>query len=157
VASCHFVQQWHWRELRGLISLLKMTYIADSSQAAATFVVQPEMLTLTLTLHAEPHAPQLALAVAKPEWLGLVSNFTRMPPVERTRVGHSIQAATQHNPFPENGTAFSPAEEQACDSFVSDCVLLAALAEATSMRVLEGTAVATYKVQAGNAIKARLN
>lgn len=116
-----------------------------------------EMLTLTLDLTGEAGGPGLALALPKAEWLGLVSNFTRMPPLERTRVGHSIQAATAQNPFPTHGEALSPAQQQACDTFVSDCVLLAALAEATSVRVLQGTAVATYSLKAGNAVKAQLN
>lgn len=109
------------------------------------------MLTLLVTLQGQGH--QLALAVAKPEWLGLVSHFTRMPPLERTRVGHSIQAATAHSPFPADGAALSPAEAAACDTFVGDCVLLAALAEATSPRVLQGTALASYRLQAGNSAK----
>jgi hypothetical protein len=115
------------------------------------------MLTLILDLNGDKDGPGLTLALPKAEWLGLVSNFTRMPPLERTRVGHSIQAATAHNPFPKNGQALSPTEQQACDTFVSDCVLLAALAEATSTRVLQGTAVATYSLKAGNAVKAQLN
>jgi hypothetical protein len=124
------------------------------SRAAAPLA---EMLTLTLKLHGDEGGQGLTLALPKAEWLGLVSNFTRMPPLERTRVGHSIQAATAHNPFPENGQLLSPREEQACDTFVSDCVLLAALAEATTARVLHGTAVATYGLKAGNTVKAQLN
>ncbi len=114
------------------------------------------MLTLLLTLQGES-GQQIALALSKPEWLGLVSNFTRMPPLERTRVGHSIQAATAQNPFPAHGAAPSPAEEVACDAFVSDCLLLAALAEATTDRVLQGTSVASYRVNAGNQVRAQLN
>ena len=119
--------------------------------------VIPEMLTLMVDLHSEEGGQQLALAVAKPEWLGLVSNFVRMPADERMRVGHSIQAALARSPFPAEGMALSPADQHACDSFVGDCVLLAALAEATTMRVLQGTAVAAYKISHGNAVKAQLH
>jgi len=113
------------------------------------------MLTLLVTLQGA--GQQLALAVAKPEWLGLVSHFTRMPPVERTRVGHSIQAATAHNPFPVNDEPLSPKQAALCETFVGDCVLLAALAEATTPRVLEGTALATYRLQNGNAARAQFH
>ena len=119
--------------------------------------VMPEMLTLSIDLHGEETGQQLALAVAKPEWLGLVSNFVRMPADERMRVGRSIQAAVARSPFPPEGMALSPADQRACDSFVGDCVLLAALAEATSARVLHGTAVAAYKISRGNAVKAQLH
>ncbi len=115
------------------------------------------MLTLALTLHSQTGNQGLALALPKAEWLGLVSNFTRMPPLERTRVGHSIQAATAQNPFPVDGSPLTPAQQQVCDTFISDCMLLAALAEATSARVLQGTTVASYQLQHGNAVKAQLN
>jgi hypothetical protein len=117
-----------------------------------------DMLTLHVTLHGDgAAAPELGLAVTKPEWLGLVSHFTRMPADERARVGHSIQAALAHSPFPAHGGALSRAEQAACDTFVSDCVLLAALAEATTPRVLNGTAIATYRLNRGNQVKARLH
>jgi hypothetical protein len=115
----------------------------------------PPMLTLVVTLQEANQ--QLALAVAKPEWLGLVSHFTRMPPLERTRVGHSIQAATSRSPFPTDGAAPSHNMAAACETFVSDCVLLAALAEATSPRVLQGTAMRGYQLQIGNNIRQHLH
>jgi hypothetical protein len=138
---------------------LMQTPAATPAQAQA---LMADMMTLSIELHsdANPDGPsegQVALAVARPEWLGLISHFTRMPADERMRVGHSIQTAVARNPFPEDGTVLSQAQQAQCDSFISDCVLLAALAEATTSRVLQGTAVAAYKISRGNAIKAKLH
>jgi hypothetical protein len=125
----------------------------DTSAAFAA-----EMLTLEITLHSDDQDnPKLALALTKPEWLGLMSHFTRMPADERTRVGMSIRAGLEHNPFPTDGRSLNAAEQQACDRFISDCVLLAALAEATTPRVLEGTALVGYYLARGNRVKEHLH
>lgn len=120
-----------------------------------------EMLTLEIALNTEsaPEAEgaKLALALAKPEWLGLMSHFTRMPADERARVGHSIrEALAEVPPFVEMSDA-NPTAHHRWDSFMGDCVLLAALAETTSARVLEGTVLVSYKVVRGNAVKAQLH
>ena len=116
-----------------------------------------EMLTLEIELSPEsaPEAEgaKLALALAKPEWLGLMSHFTRMPADERARVGMSIRAALAHVPPMIEAHSADMAAHHRWDSFMGDCVLLAALAEATNARVLEGTVLHTYKLVRGNIIK----
>lgn len=135
-----------------------MTIAEASNAPVRASSMAHEMLTLLLSLHTPQGEPrQIGLALAKPEWLGLISHFTRMPATERTRVGHSIQAAAAESPFPADGAPLSGPQQQQCDAFVGDCVLLAALAEATTPRVLLGTAVAAYKIREGNAIRAQMH
>jgi hypothetical protein len=123
-----------------------------------TDLAAADMVTLTLSIHPEN---RLALAMPATEWQGLVANFARMPVLERTRMGHSIRAAVATSPFPDEGTLthdqLTPAQQQACDTFVTDCMLLAALAEATTTRVLVETAVTSYHISKGNTVKHRLN
>ncbi|MFN7163066.1 MAG: hypothetical protein ACK5VJ_00890 [Pseudomonadota bacterium] len=121
-----------------------------------------EMLTLEISL-SHLHAPEaegtkLALALAKPEWLGLMSHFTRMPADERARVGMSIREALAHvPPMVEDAGEASRSAHHAWDSFMGDCVLLAALAETTTARVLEGTVLAGYRVVRGNTVKSQMH
>lgn len=120
----------------------------------------PAAEMVTLTLHVQPEN-QLAVAMPAAEWKGLVENFARMPVIERTQMGHSIRNAVATNPFPENMPTsphqLSAAQQQACDTFVTDCMLLAALAEATNQRVLAETALHGYHLSRGNTVKHRLN
>lgn len=114
-----------------------------------------QMVTVHMHLHQQGH--ELALAVPLLEWTKLVSDFVKMPADERQRVGHSIRQATADDPFPADGHALSAAEQDACDAFVNDCILLAALAEAVGPRVLAETAVERYHVAQGFTLKQRLN
>jgi hypothetical protein len=120
-----------------------------------------EMLTLEIALAPElaPEAEgtKLALALAKPEWLGLMSHFTRMPADERARVGSSIREALAQIPPVVAMSDSNPEAHHRWDSFMGDCVLLAALAETTSVRVLEGTVLASYKVVRGNTVKGQMH
>ncbi|NBV54905.1 MAG: hypothetical protein EBR79_04235, partial [Proteobacteria bacterium] len=99
----------------------------------------------------------LALAMPQAEWQDLVQNFARMPADERQRIGNSIRSATAHNPFPTNGAPLGSKQQKQCDTFVSDCILLAALAQATSTRVFLETALASFKLTHGNLVKPKLN
>ena len=49
------------------------------------------------------------------------------------------------------------ARQEVCDTFISDCILLAALAEAAGARVLTETTVDSYRVVRGNAAKQGFN
>lgn len=114
-----------------------------------------EMVTLQVRLHCAEH--ELALALPSHEWVKLVSDFKRMPVDERGRLGDSIRMAAAENPFPRDGSAMDLKTQEKCDIFVSDCVLLAALAEAVGPRVLMETAVDNYRIMKGNMVKGRLN
>jgi hypothetical protein len=116
---------------------------------------ESQMVTVHMQLHAAGH--ELALAVPHLEWTKLVSDFVKMPADERQRVGSSIRSATAESPFPEDGHGLSAAEQEKCDAFVNDCILLAALAEAVGPRVLTETAVEKYSVAKGFSLKQRLN
>ena len=118
-------------------------------------VLEPAMVTLQVRLSSAEH--ELALALPAQEWTKLVSDFKRMPVDERGRVGQSIRMAAAENPFPSDGRAMDLKLQEKCDAFVSDCILLAALAEAVGGRVLLETAVDKYKISKGNLVKGRLN
>lgn len=128
--------------------------LAPESAFSAPFD-DSQMVTVRMQLHAAGH--ELALAVPLLEWTKLVSDFVKMPADERQRVGSSIRSATAESPFPQDGHALSAAEQEACDAFVNDCILLAALAEAVGPRVLTETAVEAYSVAKGFDLKQRLN
>lgn len=98
-----------------------------------------DMVTLRVRLNVA--GQDLALAMPRSEWLKLVSDFVRMPADERQRMGVSIREATAVSPFPADGSVLTPRLQRRCDVFVNDCILLAALAEATSPRILLDTAV----------------
>ena len=98
-----------------------------------------DMLTLRVRLNVA--GQELALGLPRSEWLKLVSDFVRMPADERQRMGVSIREATAASPFPAEGGLLTPRQQRRCDVFVNDCILLAALAEATSPRILLDTAV----------------
>lgn len=106
-----------------------------------------EMITVQMRLRTKGH--ELALAVPRPEWLKLVSDFMKMPADERQRVGVSIREAVVDDPFPVDGSPVTPAMQHKCDVFVNDCILLAALAETVGSRIMLDTAVETYKVVSG--------
>ncbi len=105
------------------------------------------MVTLRMRLNVD--GQELALGMPRNEWLKLVSDFVRMPADERQRMGVSIRTATAESPFPGDGHVLSPREQRRCDTFVNDCILLAALAEATTARILLDTAVETFQVVPG--------
>jgi hypothetical protein len=121
------------------------TDLSDNSGFSS--MLAADMVTVHMTLRVEGHA--LALAVPRPEWLKLVSDFVKMPADERQRVGVSIREATANDPFPVNGEVLTVKQQRVCDVFVNDCILLAALAEAVGERILLDTAVETYKVVSG--------
>lgn len=114
-----------------------------------------DMVTLNVVLHTAGH--ELTLAVPEVEWKELLNNFKRMQVDERQRVGVSIRNAVAQNPFPLEPRAMMPSEQERCDAFVSDCILVAALAEVAGKRVLEDTAVGSYTVTRGNLVKPRFN
>jgi hypothetical protein len=113
------------------------------------------MVTLAMKLHAQN--VELSLLMPDVEWHRLVADFSAMQPDERQRVGSSIRASVAHNPFPPAGEPLSPAQQETCDVFVNDCILLAALAESVGERVLMDTAVESYALLRGNKIRAKLN
>lgn len=117
------------------------------------------MVTLSVTLQSVPGASPVELSLLLPdtEWRKLVADFAAMPADERQRVGLNIRQAVAKNPFPANGQPISTAQHKACDAFMNDCVLLAALAEATGKPVLADTAVDRYTLLHGNPIRAKLN
>lgn len=98
-----------------------------------------DMLTVRVRLNVP--GQELALGLPRNEWLKLVSDFVRMPADERQRMGVSIREATAESPFPTEGELMTPRLQRRCDVFVNDCILLAALAEATTPRILLDTAV----------------
>ena len=104
------------------------------------------MLTVTLTLD---NAQQLGVALPAAEWERLVADFTAMPTPERSALTASLRASATRNPFPADGASLSAHQQAACDTFVNDCLLLAALAEAVGERALLETAISTYVVQRG--------
>jgi len=104
------------------------------------------MLTVTLTLD---NAQQLGVALPTVEWERLVADFSAMPTTERSTLTASLRASATHNPFPAEGISLTAQQQTACDTFVSDCLLLAALAEAVGERALLDTAISTYVVQRG--------
>ncbi|PZP40391.1 MAG: hypothetical protein DI585_00985 [Pseudomonas fluorescens] len=105
------------------------------------------MVTLRVTLNVA--GQELALGLPRNEWLKLVSDFVRMPADERQRMGVSIREATAASPFPADGEPLTPRLQRKCDTFVNDCILLAALAESTTSRLLLDTAVESYKLVPG--------
>jgi hypothetical protein len=105
-----------------------------------------DMLTVTLTLD---NAQQLGVALPTVEWERLVADFSAMPTTERSTLTASLRASVTHNPFPAQGTNLTAQQQAACDTFVSDCLLLAALAQAVGERALLDTAISTYVVQRG--------
>lgn len=113
------------------------------------------MITLRMSLVHAGH--ELALALPEVEWTNLVSHFVRMPADERQRVGAGIRMATSQDPFPMDGSPVLPKDQEKCDTFVSDCILLAALAEATGKRALSETVVDQYQIIRGNLVKQRLH
>lgn len=127
---------------------------ATPTTSSSTPTLPANMVTLHITLHSQQN---LALAMPETEWKDLVQNFARMPADERQRIGHSIRSATAHNPFPQNGEPLTPAQQQECDTFVSDCILLVALAQATSPRVFLETALQSFQLTHGNLVKPKLN
>jgi hypothetical protein len=139
---------------------LKPAPTPQSPLASGSPLLAPaSMVTLRITLVSVGSAPgqELALALPQPEWTKLISDFIKMPADERQRVGSSIRQATAHSPFPASGNPLSPQQQEQCDAFVSDCILLSALAEVNGPRMLQGTAMHTYTVLTGNHIKTRLN
>jgi hypothetical protein len=80
-----------------------------------------------------------------------------MPADERARVGMSIREALAEVPPAIEMTEPNPKAHHRWDSFMGDCVLLAALAETTTARVLEGTVLASYKVVRGNRVKGQMH
>ena len=106
-----------------------------------------DMVTLRLRLNVP--GQELALGMPRSEWLKLVSGFVRMPADERQRMGVSIREATAVSPFPALGDTLTPGQQSVCDTFVNDCILLAALAEATSERIFLDTAVETMALTPG--------
>lgn len=131
-----------------------LTSRTDNSAGSQAFA-EPPMVTLRMNLTHAGH--ELALAVPEIEWTNLVNNFVKMPADERQRVGASIRHATSQDPFPEDGSPVGPQDQERCDAFVSDCILLAALAEATGERALTETVVDKYQIIRGNLVKNRLN
>jgi hypothetical protein len=107
----------------------------------------PDMITVRLGLRQG--SQQAALAVPKAEWLKLVSDFVKMPADERQRVGVSIREAVAVNPFPQDGSELTPKMRRVCDTFMSDSLLLAALAEAVGKRILLDTVVEDYEILPG--------
>jgi hypothetical protein len=114
-----------------------------------------EMLTVHMKLAEAGH--ELQLAIPNGEWVKLVSGFVKMPADERQRVGASIRAAVAVDPFPADGGPLDADRQHACDTFVNDCILLAALAETVGPRVLTDTVVERYELVRGNRIKGRFN
>lgn len=106
-----------------------------------------DMVTLRVRLNVE--GQELALGLPRSEWLKLVSDFVRMPADERQRMGVSIREATAESPFPAEGEIMTPRLQRRCDVFVNDCILLAALAEATSPRIYLDTAVEEVRLTPG--------
>jgi hypothetical protein len=104
------------------------------------------MLTVTLTLD---NAQQLGVALPTAEWERLVADFAAMPAPERSALTASLRASATHNPFPTDGEGLTAQQQATCDTFVNDCLLLAALAEAVGERALLETAISTYVVQRG--------
>lgn len=127
---------------------------SDTPMPSAAFAELP-MVTLKMSLIHAGH--ELALALPEVEWTNLVSNFVKMPADERQRVGASIRHATSEDPFPMDGSPVGPADQEKCDVFVSDCILLAALAEASGKRVLTETVVDKYQIVRGNLVKGHFN
>lgn len=113
--------------------------VADDLSAMPAALRAADMLTLRVRLNVA--GQELALGLPRSEWLKLVSDFVRMPADERQRMGVSIRMATAESPFPADGQMLRAPDQRRCDVFVNDCILLAALAEATSPRIFLDTAV----------------
>lgn len=131
---------------------------ATPSMSLSTAEMPPfelPMVTVEFVLADPSHS--VAVVVPAPEWEKLVSGFKHMPVDERQRFGSSIRSATASDPFPANGMPMDVARQEVCDTFISDCILLAALAEAAGARVLTETTVDSYRVVRGNAAKQGFN
>lgn len=131
------------------------TNLSQESLTTLAALGDAPMITLRMSLLHAGH--ELALALPEVEWTTLVSNFVKMPADERQRLGASIRHATSQDPFPMDGSPVHPKDQEKCDVFVSDCILLAALAEAAGKRVLTETVVDKYQIVRGNLVKHRLN
>ncbi|MBI1309118.1 MAG: hypothetical protein GC129_04605 [Proteobacteria bacterium] len=135
--------------------MMNETRMAAHEDQGGKALLDVRMVTLQMKLVVEGHA--LTLALPEAEWRKLVRDFAHMPADERQRVGASICNATAQDPFPLDGQPLDPKGQQKCDAFVSDCILLAALAETVGKRVLADTAVEGYQLVYGNLVKPRLN
>lgn len=127
------------------------------TSASSSGIPMPELPMISLQVFLSVQEHNLTLLMPESEWTKLVNDFKRMPVDERQRFGNSIRNATAHDPFPVDGASLSPHQQEVCDVFVSDCVLLAALAEVSGPRVLLETAVDSYRIVRGNLAKQGFN
>lgn len=100
----------------------------------------------------------ISVAVPTDEWRNLISGYKLMPAHERAGIKESIRRGVKVSPFPTDGqTLMDEKLQRRCDTFVTDCILLAAMAEVLGKDTFAGTALKAVTVQAGNAVKGKLN